>query len=80
MKTIKLKLKVEDQRNPVLVDDENNVIVGSSHMAWLVVGKEKRLIAASPSYIAEFNNTEVSIQVDNNGKPLMFNGKIIIIP
>lgn len=80
MKTIKLKLTVLDDRNPVLVDDENNVVVGATHMAWLVVGKEKQLIPASPSYVAEFNNTTVSVQADNYGKPLMFNGKIIIIP
>jgi hypothetical protein len=78
MKTIKLKLTVQDQSNPVLVDDENNVIVGASRMAW-VVPENGRMISAPPALLAEYMGHIVNVQVDAEGKPVLLNDKAIIV-
>ena len=78
MKTIKLKLTVQDQSNPVLVDDANNVVVGSSRMAW-VVQKEGNIINAPAALLAEHMEKIVDVQVNATGKPVMLNDKAIII-
>ena len=78
MKTIKLKLTVQDQSNPVLVDDANNVVIGSSHMAW-VVPENGRMISAPAALLAEYMGNIVNVQVDSEGNPVMLNDKAIII-
>lgn len=78
MKTIKLKLIVLDNSNPVLVDDENNVIVPSHRMAW-VVNKEGAIKNARPSTLAEFIGETVNVQIDSAGKPVILNDKAIIV-
>jgi len=78
MQTIKLKLIVQDKSNPVLVDDENNVIVPSHRMAW-VINKEGAIKNVSPSTLAEFIGETVNVQIDSAGKPVMLNDKAIII-
>jgi thymidine phosphorylase len=78
MKTIKLKLIVQDQSNPVLVDDKNNVIVPSHQIAW-VVNKEGAIKNISPSTLAEFIGETINVQADSSGKPVTLNDKAIII-
>jgi hypothetical protein len=78
MKTIKLKLTVQDESNPVLVDDENNIVVGASRMAW-VVPKDGKISSASPAILAHYMGHIVDVQVDSEGKPVMLNDKAIII-
>jgi C4-dicarboxylate-specific signal transduction histidine kinase len=78
MKTIKLKLTVQDQSNPVLVDDENNVVIGSSRMAW-VVQKGGKMISAPAALLAEHMGEIVNVQADASGKPVMLNDKAIIV-
>lgn len=78
MKTIKLRLAVENQTNPVLVDDSNNVVVATSRMAW-VVPKSGKITSASPALLAEYMGHIVDVQVDAAGKPVMLNDKAIII-
>jgi C4-dicarboxylate-specific signal transduction histidine kinase len=78
MKTIKLKLAVQDKSNPVLVDDENNVVVASSHMAW-IVQKGGKIINAVPALLAENIGKIVNVQADKSGKPVMLNDKAIIV-
>ena len=77
MKTIKLKLTVQNQTNPVLVDDANNVVVRTSCMAW-VVPENGRMISAPAALLAEHMGKIVNVQVDAVGKPVMLNDKIII--
>lgn len=78
MKTIKLKLTVQDQTNPVLVDDANNVVVASSRMAW-VVNKAGKIVNAPTVLLAEHMGQIVNVQADKSGKPVMLNDKAIII-
>jgi hypothetical protein len=78
MKTIKLKLAVENQTNPVLVDDANNIVVATSRMAW-VVPKDGKIISAPPALLAQYMGHMVDVQVDAAGKPVMLNDKAIII-
>jgi hypothetical protein len=78
MKTIKLRLAVENQTNPVLVDDEGNVVVPTSRMVW-VVPKNGKIISAPPALLAEYMGQVVDVQVDAAGKPVMLNDKAIII-
>ena len=78
MKTIKLKLTVQDKSNPVLVDDENNVVVASSHMVW-VINKEGRIVNPPPALITEHMEEIVNVQIDSAGKPVMLNDKAIIV-
>jgi hypothetical protein len=78
MKTIKLKLTVLDDKNPVLVDDANNVVVASSRMVW-VVSKAGSIVNAPPALIAEHMGEIVNVQADASGKPVMLNDKAIII-
>jgi len=78
MKTIKLKLTVQDQSNPVLVDDENNVVIGSCRMAW-VVQKGGKMISAPAALLAEHMGEIVNVQADASGKPVMLNDKAIIV-
>jgi hypothetical protein len=78
MKTIKLKLTVQDESNPVLVDDENNIVVPTYHMAW-VVPKDGKIISAPPALLAQYMGTVVDVQADAAGKPVMLNDKAIII-
>jgi hypothetical protein len=78
MKTIKLKLTVQDQSNPVLVDDANNIVVGASRMAW-VVQKGGKMISAPAALLAEHMGQIVNVQADASGKPVMLNDKAIII-
>jgi hypothetical protein len=78
MNTIKLKLTVQDQSNPVLVDDANNVVVTSSHMVW-VINKQGKIVNPSPALIAEHMGEIVNVQIDSSGKPVMLNDKAIIV-
>jgi hypothetical protein len=78
MKTIKLKLTVQNQTNPVLVDDANNIVISTSHMAW-VVPENGRIISAPAALLAEYMGTVVDVQVDAEGKPVMLNDKAIIV-
>ena len=78
MKTIKLKLTVQNQSNPVLVDNEDNIVVPTSRMAW-VVPKDGKIISASPALLAQHMGEVVDVQVDAAGKPVMLNDKAIII-
>ena len=78
MKTIKLKLTVLDDSNPVLVDDANNVVVASSHMVW-VINKEGRIVNPPPALITEHMEEIVNVQIDSSGKPVMLNDKAIIV-
>ena len=78
MKTIKLKLTVQDLSNPVLVDSSNNIIVASSRMAW-VVQKGGKMISAPAALLAEHMGEIVNVQADASGKPVMLNDKAIII-
>jgi hypothetical protein len=78
MKTIKLKLTVLDETNPVLVDDANNVVVASSRMAW-VVNKAGKIVNAPTALLAEHMGQIVNVQADKSGKPVMLNDKAIII-
>jgi len=78
MKTIKLKLTVQDETNPVLVDDANNVVVASSRMVW-VVQKGGKIVNAPPALLAEHMGQIVNVQADKSGKPVMLNDKAIII-
>jgi hypothetical protein len=78
MKTIKLKLTVQNQTNPVLVDDANNIVISTSHMAW-VVPENGRMISAPPALLAEYMGTVVDVQVDSAGKPVLLNDKAIIV-
>jgi len=78
MKTIKLKLTVLDDSNPVLVDDADNVIVASSRMVW-IVQKGGKIVNAPPALIAENVGKIVNVQADKSGKPVMLNDKEIII-
>ena len=78
MKTIKLKLTVQDQSNPVLVDDANNVIVASNRMAW-VVQKGGNMINAPAALLAEHMGKIVDVLANAAGKPVMLNDKAIII-
>jgi hypothetical protein len=78
MKTIKLKLTVQDQSNPVLVDNEDNVVVPSSRMAW-VVQKDGKIVSAPPALLAHYMGTVVDVQIDSAGKPVLLNDKAIIV-
>jgi hypothetical protein len=78
MKTIKLKLTVQDKSNPVLVDDENNIVVASSRMVW-IVNKAGKIVNASPALLAEHIGEIVNVQADKSGKPVMLNDKAIIL-
>lgn len=78
MKTIKLKLTVLDDSNPVLVDDANNVVVASSRMVW-IVNKAGKIVNAPPALLAEHMGQIVHVQADASGKPVMLNDKAIII-
>jgi hypothetical protein len=78
MKTIKLKLTVLDDSNPVLVDDANNVVVASSRMVW-IVNKAGKIVNAPPALIAEHVGKIVTVQADKSGKPVILNDKAIII-
>jgi hypothetical protein len=78
MKTIKLKLTVQNQSNPVLVDNEDNIVVPTSRMAW-VVPKDGKIISAPPALLAQYMGEVVDVQVDAAGKPVMLNDKAIII-
>lgn len=78
MKTIKLKLTVQNQTNPVLVDDEDNIVVPTSRMVW-VVPKDGKIISAPPALLAEYMGSVVDVQVDAAGKPVLLNDKAIII-
>ena len=50
MKTIKLKLTVSEDRNPYLVDENNDVVVKSSNIGW-VINNDGRLANVSPEFI-----------------------------
>lgn len=78
MKTIRLKLTVRDQTNPVLVDDADNVVVATSRMAW-VVDKAGKMIAAPPALLSQHMGQMVDVQADSAGKPVMLNDRAIII-
>jgi hypothetical protein len=78
MKTIKLKLAVQDKSNPVLVDDANNVVVKSINMAW-AVSKDGSMIDASPALLAEYMGRTVDVQVYDSGEPVILKNKAIIV-
>ena len=78
MKTIRLKLTVLDNSNPVLVDDANNIVIASSRMAW-IVNKAGKIVNAPPALIAEHVGKIVNVQADKSGKPVMLNDKAIIV-
>ena len=77
MKTIKLKLTVSEDRNPYLVDENNEVIVKSYNIGW-VINNDGRLANASPDFITSNLNKMVNVQVHSYGKPVMLNDKVII--
>jgi hypothetical protein len=77
MKTIKLKLTVSEDRNPYLVDENNDVVVKSSNIGW-VINNDGRLANASPDFITSNLNKMVNVQVHSYGKPVMLNDKVII--
>ena len=77
MQTIKLKLTVSEDRNPYLVDENNDVIVKSCNIGW-VVNNDGRLANASPNFITSNLNKMVNVQVHSYGKPVMLNDKVII--
>lgn len=78
MKTIRLRLAVQDQSNPVLVDDANNVIVKSINMAW-AVSKDGSMIDASPALLTEYMGRIVDVQAYDTGEPVILKNKAIII-
>jgi hypothetical protein len=77
MQTIKLKLTVSEDRNPYLVDENNDVVVKSCNIGW-VVNNDGRLANASPNFITSNLNKMVNVQVHSYGKPVMLNDKVII--
>jgi hypothetical protein len=77
MQTIKLKLTVSEDRNPYLVDENNDVVVKSCNIGW-VVNNDGRLANASPNFIISNLNKMVNVQVHSYGKPVMLNDKVII--
>jgi hypothetical protein len=78
MKTIKLKLTVQDQTNPILVDNEDNIVVPTSRMAW-IVQKDGKIVSAAPAILAHYIGTIVDVQIDSAGKPVLLNDKAIIV-
>ena len=78
MKTIKLKLAVQDKSNPVLVDDANNVVVNSINMAW-AVSKDGSMIDAPAALLSEYMGRTVDVQVYDSGEPVILKNKAIII-
>ena len=78
MKTIKLKLAVQDKSNPVLVDDANNVVVNSINMAW-AVSKDGSMIDAPAALLAEYMGRTVDVQVYDSGEPVILKNKAIIV-
>lgn len=77
MQTIKLKLTVSEDRNPYLVDENNDVVVKSCNIGW-VINNDGRLTNASPNFITSNLNKMVNVQVHSYGKPVMLNDKVII--
>lgn len=77
MQTIKLKLTVSEDRNPYLVDENNDIVVKSCNIGW-VVNNDGRLANASPNFIISNLNKMVNVQVHSYGKPVMLNDKVII--
>ena len=77
MQTIKLKLTVSEDRNPYLVDENNDIVVKSCNIGW-VVNNDGRLANASPNFITSNLNKMVNVQVHSYGKPVMLNDKVII--
>ena len=77
MQTIKLKLTVSEDRNPYLVDENNDVVVKSYNIGW-VINNDGRLTNASPQFITSNLNKMVNVQVHSYGKPVMLNDKVII--
>lgn len=78
MKTIKLKLTTLDETNPVLVDHENNVIVSSDKMAW-IVPKSGQMTHAQPAILAMYMNKIVDVRTDDFEVPTILRGKAIIL-
>jgi len=78
MKTIKLKLAVQDKSNPVLVDDANNVVVNSINMAW-AVSKDGSMIDAPAALLSEYMGRTVDVQVYDSGEPVILKNKAIIV-
>lgn len=77
MQTIELKLIVSDDRNPYLVDENNNVVVNSCNIGW-VINNDGRLANISPEFILSNVNKMMNVQVHSYGKPVMLNDKVII--
>lgn len=77
MQTIKLKLIVSDDRNPYLVDENNNIVVNSYNIGW-VINNDGRLANVSPEFILSNVNKMMNVQVHSYGKPVMLNDKVII--
>jgi hypothetical protein len=77
MQTIKLKLTVSDDRNPYLVDENNDVVVNSCNIGW-VINNDGRLANVSPEFIISNRNKMMDVQVHSYGKPVMLNDKVII--
>lgn len=77
MQTIKLKLTVSEDRNPYLVDENNDVVVKSCNIGW-VINNDSRLVNASPNFIISNLNKMVNVQVHSYGKLVMLNDKVII--
>jgi hypothetical protein len=77
MQTIKLKLTVSEDRNPYLVDENDDVVVKSCNIGW-VINNDGRLVNASPNFITSNLNKMVNVQVHSYGKPVMLNDKVII--
>ncbi len=77
MQTIELKLIVSDDRNPYLVDENNNIVVNSYNIGW-VINNDGRLANVSPEFILSNVNKMMNVQVHSYGKPVMLNDKVII--
>jgi len=70
-------LIVSDDRNPYLVDENNNIVVNSYNIGW-VINNDGRLANVSPEFILSNVNKMMNVQVHSYGKPVMLNDKVII--
>lgn len=78
MKTIKLRLSVQDEVNPVLVDDANNIVVPTINMVW-VVDPRGIMIDPPAALIAEYMGRILDVQVHDSGELVTLKNKAIII-
>jgi hypothetical protein len=70
-------LTVSEDRNPYLVDENDDVVVKSYNIGW-VINNNGILANASPDFIISNLNKMVNVQVHSYGKPVMLNDKVII--